>query len=103
MIFPVVTSIFLIYLLAFALLSDGISRVIHGIGHKEQSSIGRGFTIAVDVLEIALEIFILALPVVGFEFVAFVIAISPLITGIQILVSGLTGRRSFIKPSDINR
>ena len=80
MAFPVVTSIFLIYQLAFALLSDGISSVIHGIRHKEQSSIDRGFTIAVGVLEIALAIFILALSVVGFEFVAFVIAISPLIS-----------------------
>ncbi|HJT85326.1 MAG TPA: DUF308 domain-containing protein [Nitrososphaeraceae archaeon] len=103
MAFPVVTSIFLIYILALALLFDGISRVVHGIGHKEQSGMDRGFTIAVGALEIALAIFILASPIIGFEFVAFVIAISLLITGIQILVSGLTGRRSFIKPSDIHQ
>jgi uncharacterized membrane protein HdeD (DUF308 family) len=103
MAFPVVTSIFLVYILAFALLFDGISRVVHGLRHKEQSTTDRGFTIAVGALEIALAIFILASPVVGFEFVAFVIAIALLITGIQILVAGLTGRRSFIKPSDINQ
>ena len=96
MIFPVGTSIFLVILVAVALLFDGISRVIHGFTHKEQSKLDRGFTIGVGALEIALAIFILVSPVFGFEFVAFVIAIALLITGIQILVAGLTGRRMFI-------
>jgi uncharacterized membrane protein HdeD (DUF308 family) len=102
MTFPLGTSIFLVILVAVALLFDGISRVIHGLRHKEQSTTDRGFTIGVGAIEIALAIFILVSPAFGFEFVAFVIAISLLITGIQILVAGLTGRRTFIAIPDTN-
>lgn len=102
MTFPLGTSIFLVILVAVALLFDGISRVIHGFGHKEQSTLDRSFTIGVGIIEIALAIFILVSPVFGFEFVAFVIAIALLITGIQILVAGLTGRRTFITSPDTN-
>jgi uncharacterized membrane protein HdeD (DUF308 family) len=102
MTFPLGTSIFLVILVAVALLFDGISRVIHGFGHKEQSKLDRSFTIGVGIIEIALAIFILVSPVFGFEFVAFVIAIALLITGIQILVAGLTGRRTFITSPDTN-
>ena len=99
MIFPFGTSVFLVILVAVALLFDGISRVIHGLRHKEQSTLDRAFTIGVGAIEIALAIFILVSPVFGFEFVAFVIAIALLITGIQIIVAGITGRRLFAKSS----
>jgi uncharacterized membrane protein HdeD (DUF308 family) len=92
----------LVILVAVALLFDGISRVIHGLRHKEQSTLDRAFTIGVGAIEIALAIFILVSPVFGFEFVAFVIAIALLITGIQIIVAGLTGRRMFTTTSDTN-
>ena len=99
MIFPFGTSIFLVILVAVALLFDGISRVVHGLRHKEQSTLDRAFTIGVGAIEIALAIFILISPVFGFEFVAFVIAIALLITGIQIIVAGISGRRLFAKSS----
>ncbi len=102
MIFPFGTSVFLVILVAVALLFDGISRVIHGLRHKEQSTLDRAFTIGVGAIEIALAIFILVSPVFGFEFVAFVIAIALLITGIQIVVAGLTGRRMFTTSPDTN-
>jgi uncharacterized membrane protein HdeD (DUF308 family) len=102
MIFPFGTSVFLVILVAVALLFDGISRVIHGLRHKEQSTLDRAFTIGVGAIEIALAIFILVSPVFGFEFVAFVIAIALLITGIQIIVSGLTGRRLFAGATETN-
>ena len=102
MIFPFGTSVFLVILVAVALLFDGISRVIHGLRHKEQSTLDRAFTIGVGAIEIALAIIILVSPVFGFEFVAFVIAIALLITGIQIIVAGLTGRRLFAGATDTN-
>ena len=102
MAFPVGTTLFLVILVAVALLFDGISRVVHGLRHKEQSKLDRAFTIGVGAIEIALAIFILVSPAIGFEFVAFVIAIALLITGIQIIVAGLTGRRMFIPSPDNN-
>ncbi len=89
MAFPV----FVIILVAVALLFDGISRIVHGFSHKNQSKLDRAFSIGVGALEIALSIVILASPAFGFGFVATIIAIALLITGIQILVAGLTGRR----------
>jgi uncharacterized membrane protein HdeD (DUF308 family) len=96
MAFPVGTSVFVIILVAVALLFDGISRIVHGISHKNQSKLDRVFTIGVGALEIALSILILASPAFGFGLVASIIAIALLITGIQILVAGLTGRRMSI-------
>jgi len=99
MAFPV----FVVILVAVALLFDGISRIVHGIRHKDQSKLDRAFTIGVGALEIALSIVILASPAFGFGFVASIIAIALLITGIQILVAGLTGRRiSIPTPDDDN-
>jgi uncharacterized membrane protein HdeD (DUF308 family) len=96
MTFPVGTSVFVVILVAVALLFDGISRIVHGIRHKNQSKLDRAFTIGVGALEIALSILILASPAFGFGLVASIIAIALLITGIQILVAGLTGRRMSI-------
>ncbi len=96
MAFPV----FVIILVAVALLFDGISRIVHGFSHKNQSKLDRAFTIGVGALEIALSIVILASPAFGFGFVASIIAIALFITGIQILVAGLTGRRISIPTSD---
>lgn len=96
MAFPV----FVIILVAVALLFDGISRIVHGFSHKNQGKLDRAFTIGVGALEIALSIVILASPAFGFGFVATIIAIALLITGIQILVAGLTGRRISIPTSD---
>ncbi len=103
MAFPVGTSVFVIILVAVALLFDGISRIVHGIRHINQSKLDRAFTIGVGALEIALSILILASPAFGFGLVASIIAIALLITGIQILVAGLTGRRiSIPTPDDDN-
>ena len=100
MTFPEETSVFVVILVAVALLFDGISRIVHGIRHKNQSKLDRAFTIGVGALEIALSIVILASPAFGFGFVASIIAIALLITGIQILVAGLTGRRMSIPLPD---
>ena len=92
--FPVGTTIFLILILAFALLFDGISRVVHGIGHKENNKIHRFFGIAVGIISIILAIFIMVSPSAGMIFVSFIIGLSLLITGIQILTSGVIGKES---------
>src|SRR5215207_1165917 len=41
MAFPVGTSVFVVILVAVALLFDGISRIVHGIRHKNQSKLDR--------------------------------------------------------------
>ena len=99
MAFPLGTTIFLIILMGVALLINGISRVIHGFGDKESRSWSRGFNIGVGALEIALGILIMASPAFGVRLVGLMIGIALLITGIQMIVAGISGRRRKILPS----
>ena len=94
--FPSWTTVFLIYLIAFALLFDGISRVIHGVGDKESRGWARGFSIGVGILELILSIMILVSPAIGAALVGILIGIALLIVGIQVVVAGISGRRTSI-------
>jgi uncharacterized membrane protein HdeD (DUF308 family) len=93
--FPVLATIFLVFLIAFALLFDGISRIIHGVGDKESRGWARGFSIGVGILEIILSIMILVSPAIG-ALVGILIGIALLIVGIQVVVAGISGRRTSI-------
>lgn len=99
MAFPVGTTVFLIILMGVALLIDGISRVVHGLGDKESRGWSRGFRIGVGALEIALGILIMVSPAVGVTFVAFVIGIALLIVGIQMIAGGISGRKMSMLPT----
>jgi uncharacterized membrane protein HdeD (DUF308 family) len=91
--FPAGTTVFLIILMGIALLIDGFSRLVHGFGDKGSRGWSRGFRIGVGALEIILGILVMFSPAVGVAFVAFIIAIALLIVGIQMIASGISGRR----------
>ena len=91
--FPIGTTIFLIILMGVALFIDGIARLVHGFGNKQEKGWSRGFAIGVGALEIILGIMIFVSPAVGVTFVAFLIAIGLLVAGIQMMVAGFSGRR----------
>lgn len=97
MAFPVGTGVFLLILLALALLFDGIARVIHGIGNKTRGKVTRTFSIVAGVIAIALSIAIMASPVFGAELIGILLAIALIIIGIQIIVAGITGSRFAIR------
>jgi uncharacterized membrane protein HdeD (DUF308 family) len=90
---PAAVGVFLIILLAIALLFDGIARLIHGISDKTRGKGSRIFRIVVGVIEIVLSIAIMASPLFGERLVGILIAIGLLIAGIQIIVAGVTGTR----------
>ena len=92
--FPVGTTVFLIILMGVALLIDGISRLVHGFGDKESRGWSRGFRIGVGALEVIFGILVMVSPAVGVAFVGFIIAIALLIVGIQMIVGGISGRRT---------
>ena len=52
MAFPIGTTVFLILLMGIALLIDGISRLVHGLGDKESRGGSRRFRIGVGALEV---------------------------------------------------
>jgi uncharacterized membrane protein HdeD (DUF308 family) len=97
MAFPVGTGVFLLILLAIALLFDGIARVIHGLGNKTARKATRTFLVVAGVIAIGLSIAIMAAPVLGAVFIGILLAIALIIIGIQIIVAGITGSRFAIR------
>jgi uncharacterized membrane protein HdeD (DUF308 family) len=80
-----------------SLLFDGVARVYHGAADKTTHRWSRIFSIAAGVIEIGLSLMIMAAPVIGVELVSFLLAIALLIVGIQIIASGVSGRRTRIR------
>ena len=95
--YPKGTTALLIYILAFALLFNGVSRLIHGWRDRLRRGWSRGFRIGVGALEIGLSIAILVSPNIGATLVGILIAIALLIAGIQIIIAGIFGRRSLLR------
>jgi uncharacterized membrane protein HdeD (DUF308 family) len=91
--FPASAGLFLIILLAIALLFDGIARLVHGISDRTRGRGSRIARIVAGVIEIALSIAIMAYPAFGAGIVGVLIGIALLIAGIQIIVAGVTGAR----------
>jgi uncharacterized membrane protein HdeD (DUF308 family) len=89
--------VFLLILLAIALLFDGIARVIHGFGNKTAGKATRAFLIVAGVIAIGLSIAIMASPVLGAVFIGILLAIALIIIGIQIIYAGITGSRFAIR------
>jgi uncharacterized membrane protein HdeD (DUF308 family) len=99
--FPVGTTFVLILLIGLALLFDGIGRISHGVGEKT-NKLERFFSIGTGILSIVIAIAIIVSPAFGFKFVGFLIGIAILITGIQIIVAGLRGRKMSFTPPTTN-
>jgi uncharacterized membrane protein HdeD (DUF308 family) len=97
--FPVGTTVLLTFVLAVALLFDGISRIVHGIGDKESKGWTKGLSIGVGGVEVALSGLIMVSPAFGAATVGFLIGIALLLVGIQIVVAGISGRRKSMEIS----
>ncbi len=90
--FPLITSIIVVTLLGDALLFSSISKIIHGVYNKQRNRWNRGLSVATWVFSTILAITILVFPVFGIAFAGLLIGISPLITGIQMISSGVSGK-----------
>jgi uncharacterized membrane protein HdeD (DUF308 family) len=91
--FPIGTTVFVITLLAIALLLNGIAHVVHGVVNKESPGWARGFSIGAGAIAIALSILIMASPLYGAVLVSLILGIALLIIGIEIIVLAISGRR----------
>ena len=86
--FPVFTSAVLVVLAAIALLINGIARIIAGITFKSSGS--STISIGVGVLCATVSILVIAQPVsFGLVLFAIMISIAFLISGIEMMVSGI--------------
>jgi uncharacterized membrane protein HdeD (DUF308 family) len=91
MTYPQGATAVIVILLGIALLVDGISRIIHSIRRKERG-MSHMFGIGVGILEIIFAIAIIVYPNIGIGLAGILIGIALLITSIQIIAAGLTGR-----------
>lgn len=97
--FPTGTTYFVIILLAIALLFIGISHVIRGVGDKRSRGWARAFSIGAGAVAIVLSVLIMVAPHFGAALVGLILGIALLIIGIEIIVSGISGRKMSMMPS----
>lgn len=97
--FPTGTTYFVIILLAIALLFIGISHVIRGVGDKRSRGWARAFSIGAGAVAIVLSVLIMVAPHYGAALVGLILGIALLIIGIEIIVSGISGRKMSMMPS----
>ena len=91
MAYPAGASVIVVLLLGIALLVDGISRVVRGIKDKHSKGWSKTFGIGVGILSIIFGIAVIAYSGIGLAFAGILID-SLLITSIQIISAGVTGR-----------
>ncbi len=92
--FPVGTTVALFLFLGFALLFDGIARIIHGFGDKTQRGWVRGFYIGVGVLAVIFGGMIIVSPFFGAVLAGLIMGIILIIIGIEMIAAGVGGRQT---------
>lgn len=97
--FPIFASAILVILAAVALLLSGIARIIHGISKKTSRS-SRAFLIGVGVISITVSILVIAHPIsFGLVLFSIIISIAFLISGIEMMALGISGRQGYLAQS----
>jgi len=91
--YPAGAGAIIVVLLGIALLIEGISRIIHTLRDPRRRGWSKYFGIGVGVLSIILAIVIIAYPDIGLALAGILIGIALLIASIQIISTGLRGRR----------
>jgi uncharacterized membrane protein HdeD (DUF308 family) len=99
MAFPLMTTIFLVTLLAIGLLFLGAARIIQGISNKNISKWSRASLVGVGIFSLAISSIVLIDPVAGVILLTLLLAINLLIIGAESVVHGISGRRNFAKSS----
>ena len=100
--YPVGTAYVIIIFMGIAFLFSGFARIIDGFSSKHSGS-KKAFLIGVGILAVILSIAVLVSPVFGARLAGVIIAIGLLITGIQMVISGIQGKRFNIMGKDISR
>src|SRR5678816_2031885 len=93
--FPEFATKWLIIFLGFGLLANGIIRIVGGLKKKEEESIDIS-SVALGILSTSLAILILAYPKLGVALLVVMTIIALAISGVQIILAGLRGRRKVL-------
>jgi uncharacterized membrane protein HdeD (DUF308 family) len=97
--FSIMTTMFLVTLLAIGLSLLGIARIIQGVANNGISKWSRASLVGVGILSLAVSFIVFAQPVLGAVLLTIVLAVNLLIIGIESVVHGASGRRNVVKPS----
>ena len=90
--FPIFSFVILIFLGAVALFLSGISRIVHGI-RGDTTGRSKALQIGVGILSIGISILVMADPFnIGLPLLGIIISIAFLISGIEMMAVGITGR-----------
>jgi uncharacterized membrane protein HdeD (DUF308 family) len=100
--YPVAAAITIVVFIGIAFLINGIARILQGFTGKH-SGIVRGLLIGVGIMAVALSVAVLASPLFGARLAGIMIGIGLLITGIQMVFTGIQGRRMQNYSSQITR
>jgi uncharacterized membrane protein HdeD (DUF308 family) len=92
MTFPVAAALTIIIFIGIAFLINGIARIIEGFSGKH-SGISRAFLVGVGIMAVALSLAVLISPFFGATLAGIIIGIGLLITGVQMIFTGIQGRR----------
>ena len=90
--YPEFATKWLIIFLGFGLLANGIIRIVGGLKKKEEESYDIS-SIGLGILITSLAILVLAYPALGIALLLIMTVIALAISGIQIILAGLRGRR----------
>jgi uncharacterized membrane protein HdeD (DUF308 family) len=101
--FPVGTTVALFLFLGFALLFDGIARIIHGFADRTQRGWVRGFHIGVGVLAVIFGGMVIVSPLFGAVLAGFIMGIILILIGIQMISAGIGGRETRLTPPGLKR
>src|SRR5215204_1472543 len=99
-VYPGITLVTLVWILAIIFLIVGIEMVISGIfvpGRSRWGSIGLG------ILALILSILIMASPFFGAVLACLIIGIILIIIGIQMISAGIAGRETSLRPPGLKR
>jgi len=90
--FPQFATKYLLIFLAFALLANGAIRIFSGLKKKDQESYNI-HSIVIGALIVILSLMVLAFPKFGLGLLLIITAIALAMSGIQIIIAGIKGRR----------
>ena len=90
---PKLTTQWLIVLLGLGLLANGVLRIIDGLRNIEYERFTRLFRLGAGIVSVAISILVLIYPKFGFYLLLIIIAVAFFITGIEILIVGIKGKR----------
>ena len=92
-IFPPFAIKYIVLILGFGLLANGAVRILDGVRNLEYESRTRLLRIGIGSLSAVIGIVVLVSPKVGFILLLLMVSIALLLTGIELVVIGTTGRR----------